>query len=156
MMRPHGDTYWAVVEPIWEKVSIYDGPEVFLHAFGNLTAPQQHLFASHWCQSEIRNGGFHQFFENPTGVLAPEAVVGFREIGLPRCAELLEQAMEFFGASYPREQEIRAASLDEIDEDSDRREDDPFCGLDDQFFEAIADDGYDRAADQYALRTTAA
>ena len=143
----HGELYWAVIEPIWEKVSIYDGPEVFLSAFAKLTVPQQHLFASHWCQSEIRNGGFQQFFENPTGVLAPEASIGFREIGLTRCAELVDRAMEFFGAPYPREQESRNDALGE---------DDPFTELDDRFFEAIEDDGYDRAADQYALRTTAA
>ena len=55
--------------------------------------------------------------------------------------------MKFFGAPYPREQESRNDALGE---------DDPFTELDDQFFEAIEDDGYDRAADQYALRTTAA
>ncbi|WP_369973953.1 DUF4375 domain-containing protein [Polaromonas sp. SP1] len=34
--------------------------------------PSRHLFAVHWCQSEICNGGFMQFFANSTGVLAPE------------------------------------------------------------------------------------
>ena len=145
-MRP-GELYWSLIDPIWEKVSIYGTPELFLHQFGKLTEVQQHLFASHWCQSEVRNGGFHQFFGNPTGILAPEAVAGFRAIGLEECASLLEEAMKYFGSPYPREREDREEKL---------QDEEAFAKLDDRFFDAIADDGYDRAADDFASRTSAA
>src|SRR5437016_2206116 len=102
-----GEVYWTVIDPIWEKVSIYDGPDVFEAQFAQLSPAQKALFASHWCQSKVRNCGLHQFFGNPTGVLAPEAVAGFREIGLSHCADILEEAMGFFGKPYPREREIR-------------------------------------------------
>jgi len=42
----------------------------------------QHLYCGHRCQSEVTNGGLYQFFSNTTGLLAPEALFGFREIGL--------------------------------------------------------------------------
>ena len=145
-MRP-GELYWSLIDPIWEKVSIHGTPDLFLHQFGKLTEPQQHLFASHWCQSEVRNGGFFQFFENSTGMLAPEAVAGFRAIGLEPCAALLEEAMRYFGSPYPREREDRNAKL---------QDEDAFTKLDDQFFDAIANDGYDKAADDFASRTSAA
>src|SRR5262249_40500524 len=108
-----------------------------------------HLFASHWCQSEVRNGGFHQFFSNSTGILAPEAAAGFRAIGLEACASLLEEAMKHFGSPYPREREVRSENLE-------RDERDPFGPVDDRFLDAIADEGYERAADDFASRSSAA
>ena len=145
-MKP-GELYWSLIEPIWEKVSIHGTPELFLHQFGKLTEAQQHLFASHWCQSEVRNGGFYQFFENATGILAPEAVAGFPAIGLETCASLLEEAMRHFDTPYPRERETRYLKL---------QDEDVFKKLDDRFFDAIANDGYERAADDYVSRTSAA
>ena len=68
------DSYWRLLEPIWDSVSIYDGPKTFLRQYRRLPRAVGHLFAAHWCQSEICNGGFHQFFGNSTGVLAPEAM----------------------------------------------------------------------------------
>lgn len=60
------------------------------------------MFAGHFCQSEVCSGGFEQLFWNPTGVLAPEAVEGFREIGLPQLAALIESAIDLLGPPYPR------------------------------------------------------
>ncbi|NKB35881.1 MAG: DUF4375 domain-containing protein [Gammaproteobacteria bacterium] len=101
------DSYWRFVEPIWESVSIYDGGEIFLQEFHKATDKQKHLFAAHWAQSEIMNGGLGQFFSNSTGVLAPEAVVAFEVIGMPNCASILASAMNFFGDSYPRDRDTR-------------------------------------------------
>ena len=146
-----GETYWSVIEPVWEAVSIYDGPETFLDQFSKISAAQRQLLSPHWCQSEVRNGGFHQFFHNPTGVLAPEASAGFRAIGLEECADLVDQAMRFFGEQYPRDQSVRQAALDEYGEVHGDLWD-PFVSLDDQFFDAIEVDGYDIAADRFATR----
>ena len=71
--------YFDLIEPIWEQVSIYDGEAVFLRQFGAIAERQKHVLAAHWCQSEVCNGGFLQFFHNSTGVLCPEAVTGFSE-----------------------------------------------------------------------------
>ncbi len=101
------NSYWKFVEPIWDTVSIYDGGNIFLEQFNQATKKQKTLFASHWTQSEIMNGGLGQFFSNPTGVLAPEAVEAFKEIGMPICSKTITKAMEFFGEKYPREREIR-------------------------------------------------
>ena len=79
-----GEIYWRAVDPIWHSISIYDGPRVFLRQFGKVPVHLGLLLAAHWCRSEVFNGGFHQFFSNPTGVLAPEAVSGFKAIGLTK------------------------------------------------------------------------
>lgn len=106
--------YWSLVDPIWETVSIYDGPEVFLRQYNASPEASRTLFAAHWCQSEINNGGFGQFFSNSTGVLAPEGVQAFRALGMPQTADLIEKAMAAFGAHYPRDRSEREDALDAV------------------------------------------
>src|SRR6516225_8744132 len=94
--------YWSVIEPFWLPLnaSWHRGPEVFLAAFAQVPSKVGDLYAAHWCQSEVCNGGFHQFFSNTTGLLAPEAWIGFRNLGISPWADLLRQAMAFFGTPY--------------------------------------------------------
>src|SRR6266550_2922438 len=54
-MTGAGQIYWSVIDPIWDLVSIYGTPELFLHQFSKLSETQQNLLAAHWCQSEVRN-----------------------------------------------------------------------------------------------------
>jgi hypothetical protein len=148
--RP-GEGYWQLVEPIWDRISIYDGPDAFLEQFGEVPREIGHLFAVHWCDSEVCNGGFHQFFTNSTGVLAPEAAAGFRAVGLEECATIVEEAMAFFGAPYPRERAVREVRLATIPGDT-REEWDPFCELDDRYYQCAQtpDDRLYRTLDAYA------
>src|SRR5262249_16681480 len=134
------DSYWRLVEPIWRSVSIYDGPETFLRQFGQLRPEGGHLFASHWCVSEVCNGGLHQFFGNSTGVLAPEALEAFRALGLTEIANILAEAMRFFGTPYPRERDKRWEMLRPKDRGKDSREWDPFDDLDKRFFNSLRDE----------------
>lgn len=107
------------------------------------------LLAAHWCQSEVRNGGFHQFFTNPTGVLAPETLLGFEAIQRADLAALLRASMSYFGADYPRDQESRCTALE--NELGDRREEwDPFYKNDDAFYECLARESFEVAADRFA------
>ena len=91
--REPGELYWSLVEPVWRSVRVSADPDDFLERFAELRPAVRNLFAAHWCQSEIRNGGSHQFFTNPTGVLAPEALEAFRVIGLAEWADILEDAV---------------------------------------------------------------
>jgi Domain of unknown function (DUF4375) len=93
---------WRLVEPVWGQINIIAEPREFLSQFRRVRPEVGHLFAAHWCLAEIYNGGFHQFFFNSTGVLAPEALAAFRAIGLVDWASLLEEAMQFFRDPYPR------------------------------------------------------
>ena len=67
----------------------------------------RHLLASHWLQSEVLNGGFAQFCSNSTGVLAPEARDGFKAIGMPQVAALVDQYLIFWDGEYPRDRSER-------------------------------------------------
>jgi hypothetical protein len=127
--------YWNLVEPYWEAVNIYDGPSDFARTFREVPPSVQPLIAAHWCESEVSNGGLHQFFSNSTGVLAPEAAQAFRVLGVDLLATVLEEAMAFFGPNYPRDQDERCAALPEPD-GRPREEWDPFFALDERFYEA--------------------
>ena len=109
--------YWRFVEPVWDSISIYDGEETFLRQFGKAPKKSATLFAAHWFQSEVMNGGLGQFFSNSTGVLAPEVVEALRVIGMPECAAALAEAMKFFGDPYPRERDIRENVFEKFFED---------------------------------------
>lgn len=148
--RP-GKAYWALVEPIWEKVSIYEEPDIFELAFRSAPKKAANLLAAHWCQSEVRNGGFHQFFMNPTGILAPEALEAFRAVGIERWAGTLERAMKFFGSPYPRDNAKRQALLGDVRGET-REQWDPFHQLDDEFYAWLdnARGRWESAADAYA------
>lgn len=141
--------YWGVVEPYWEAVDIYSEPDEFLATFGAVPRHAALLLAAHWCQSEVCNGGFHQFFTNPTGVLAPEALDGFAAVGRLDLAELLRSAMSFFGPDYPRAQSVRAEALSDRTGTS-RKDWDPFFATDDKFYACLRQHSFEESADTYA------
>jgi hypothetical protein len=145
-----------LIEPIWESVSIYEGPETFVRQFGRLRPEVGRLFAAHWCHSEVCNGGFHQFFWNSTGVLAPEAVAGFHAIGLTTSAAVVAEAMQWFGVPYPRDRDERCDRLETLPRGRgrDRVEWDPFADLDERFYDSLRDEpgDWESAADAYAAR----
>lgn len=144
------------IEPFWESVSVYDGPEEFLLHFTEMPEHAAHLFALHWCASEVCNGGFRQFFFNSTGVLAPEAAAGFSAIGMPRTAAAVAAAIASFGEPYPRDREERQDALDALDPDSndDGDRDSAFADLDSRFYDLLGREngGMERAAENYAAR----
>ena len=103
--------YWSVIEPIWHSISIHQRPEAFLAQFAKATQPQQTLYAAHWCQGEVLNGGLWQFFINSTGVLCPEAIQAYQTIGMPLLSSLLREAASWFGREYPRSKPERRQLL---------------------------------------------
>jgi len=142
--RP-GESAWQIVSPYWTSVDIYGSANAFLSTFAQVPEPAGHLLAVRWCESEVCNGGFHQFFTNLTGVLAPEATRGLRAINLPTIAEIVEKAMALFGTRYPRENQERRQILSAL-------ADDPFSALDRAFYDSTADDVLYDAADAYAAQ----
>jgi hypothetical protein len=139
------ESYWRIVELISAEINIYEGPKVFLGTYSKVPPETALLYAAHFCQSEVCNGGFRQFFFNSTGVLAPEAVHGFRAIGQNRVAESVESAMLPFGSPYLRDRDARHSILDTMPPEA-------FDSLDEQFFELINTEsgGFEAAADRYA------
>jgi hypothetical protein len=144
-----GAEYWSLVEPVWHLLnrSWDDGPDEFIRLFRSIRPEIGHLYAAHWCQSEVCNGGLHQFFSNTTGLLAPEALEGFRAIGAADWASILVEAMQHFGTPYPRDRDDREEFLP-ARQRRPREEWDPFCRLDERFYEWA--DNWGDTANAYA------
>lgn len=139
--------YWKVVEPFWDLINIYDGPEVFRSTYDSAPKISGLMFAAHFCQSEVCNGGFGQFFSNSTGVLAPEAVEGFRQIGQPQVAAVVESAIELLGPAYPRDRDEREERVPHLPKGA-------LDVLDEKFFSLIESEagGFEKAADLFVER----
>jgi hypothetical protein len=128
----------------WESINIYDGPEVFLKTLSLVSEKSGLLFASHFAQSEICNGGFRQLFLNSTGVLVPEAIRGFVAMGMPTTAGIVQRASLVFGEPYPRERLPRHDRLNGLAPKY-------FDGIDDEFFAVIGTEngGFEQASAKY-------
>jgi len=135
------------VEPVCDVIDLYNGPAAFLESIKNIRRPAALLYASLFCEQEVCNGGFNQFFSNSTGVLAPEALEGFQAVGQHEVASVLHQAMTAFGSEYLRERNARQKMLQSFTKDH-------FDELNRRFFVLIRDEagGYETAADNYASK----
>jgi hypothetical protein len=141
--------YWDAIDPIWDLINI-DTPESFRTTFAAVRPESGLLYAAHFCQSEVCNGGFGQFFWNSTGVLAPEAVKGFAAIGQPQVANIVEKAMALLGSPYLRDRKARQEALQAPRNAGD------FAPLEDEFYRLLRTEngGYESAANGYAAGIT--
>ena len=136
--------YWRLVETVWDEIDIYESEQVFLSTYAKADRNAGLLFAAHFAQSEICNGGFNQFFWNSTGVLASEAVEGMQLIGMSETAKIIASAMQVFGEPYPRGRGPRQFKLEGVDKLA-------LDALDKEFFRLIASEagGFVIAADAF-------
>lgn len=147
--------YWDLIESDYQSLDLARPPSLVLSKFSALPERVANLMAAHWCQEEVLNGGFIQFFANSSGILAPEAMLAFSAIGLPDWAGLVEQATHYFGPDFPRERELRAAALPIRPPGTKAKDWDPFFLLDSQFYAVLKHDdlAWERAANAYALKS---
>jgi hypothetical protein len=103
--------YWDQIEQAFEDVDIYKTYEVFKQGAAKYPEWKIDILAVHWTMSEVVNGGLKQYFSNSTGILAPEAVLGFQRVGKPELAAALQKAMALLGEPYPRERKERGERL---------------------------------------------
>jgi len=106
-----GKAYWRFIESTYKAADIYNGPRAFLASIEAEPRSAVLVYAAHFAQSEIHNGGLLQFFWNNTGVLAPEAVAGFRIIGMQRVSDALDALIRKLGTPYPRDRDDRWNAL---------------------------------------------
>ena len=146
--------YWAVIEPFWNDLPT-DSPAAYLDFYDSLPPVARNLLTTRWVFSEVSNGGFHQLFTNPTGLLVPEAIGGFRSMGLADLADITASACSFFAQPYPREQVSRIEALESYAARAISEDDwNPFQDLDERFYVALelesSRDTYTTGADAYA------
>jgi hypothetical protein len=77
-------------------------------AVKGLSPGLQRVLVTQTLDMEVKNGGFHQYFWNPSGRFAAEALEGLREFGATRHASLLEEAMAVYDRERSRQQQHKA------------------------------------------------
>lgn len=121
--------YPTVYEPYYKKFDFYNGRERWLQSIEEIPSKAVHLFSLHWLHLEVYNGGFWQYFHNSTSISYPEAVDGFRAIGMPEVATIIENAASKLGDPFPFDKTER----EEIVGPPDNRMD--FTSYDEEFYE---------------------
>ncbi|MEX0971347.1 MAG: DUF4375 domain-containing protein [Paracoccaceae bacterium] len=99
--------YADIYAPYYDQLDPYHGPEAWAASKAGVPQPALDLYALHWAFSEVTAGGFSQFFNGATGILAPEARDGFRAIGMADVATVIQAAMDKLGTPFPLELEAR-------------------------------------------------
>lgn len=116
-----------VIEPVWWLASIYDGPGTYESSLAPFTSSQRLVWAMLWYQAEVNNGGHHQFYYNPTGIVWRDALDGFEAIGAPEAAAILQESADRLGGNPSLDYETRQGQLDTMAPD--------FGDLDSRFYQ---------------------
>jgi len=102
--------------------------EVFL----KFTEGQKAVYAIWLLEAEINNGGFNQYYFNPSGKFALYAIDALNLIGAPKYAELVHRANEIYKAN---EKQITSADGGTLEGFFASYEDNPLEKLDKEFFQ---------------------
>ena len=85
------DTY-AFSQIVESQIDIEARPDLYLEQFHKANPVAAYLFVMYWVVGAISGDGFYFVFESRKGQIFPEAIEGFKRIGMPKTAEILEQA----------------------------------------------------------------
>lgn len=98
--------------------------------FARLKPSVRVAYCLHRLESEVNNGGFHQFFSNSTGEYVRETILALADIGASKTCDLLNRAVAVgFPSGYPSDAskyESAVADFDDVADDLD--------ALDQEFF----------------------
>ena len=104
----HAPRYYPrIYEPYYDDFNFYDGRDNWLKSIEKIPQKAVYLFAVHWLHLEVYNGGFWQYFFNSTSTSMPEAVAGFSAIGMPKVAEVIQEAALKVGDPFPFDRDER-------------------------------------------------
>jgi hypothetical protein len=131
--------YWIAVRPIWQEVE-FKNTDNYLNCIATFSQIQIDLFAAHILYCEVMRGGFRQFYFNESGITVYEALKGFKAIGMPESAVLIQETIDLFEGKDLRDRDVRVL---EYNDSADYR---------DAFFKLTAEKengGFHTAANSY-------
>ena len=110
-----GDDYFVVIEPVFWAVNIYDGPDRYEQGLANFSTGQRLILAHHWYLCEVNNGGHDQFYYNSTGIVWPDALRAFTELGFTDVAAIIRESANRLGGNPSLDREEREKQLDQLE-----------------------------------------
>ena len=121
--------YPRIYEPYYEKFDFYNGRVAWLESIREIPIKAVHLFSIHWLHTEVYNGGFWQYFYNSTSTSYSEAIQGYKAIGMPEVALVINSAASKLGSPFPFDKENREKIVGSPDNQMN------FADLDEKFYE---------------------
>lgn len=121
------DDYFAIIDPVWWSVSIYDGEKVYEENLKKFSREQRYVFAIAWYTAEVHNGGHEQFYSNSTGIVWRDALAGYKAVGLKEAADILQRSANLMGGNPSLDRATRETQLEQKTPD--------FEKLDNRFYE---------------------
>lgn len=104
--------------------------------FEGLTPAERAFFSALMLNSEVNNGGFDQYYFNPSAEYAVEAVAALEKIGATKTADIVRHANSLFKSdSPPKDRVARQKELDALPEFAKET----LNHLDDEFYECDED-----------------
>jgi hypothetical protein len=86
--------------------------------YSELSERERTVFNVSWLDTEVNNGGFHQFFWNPSGDRTSDTLRSLAMIGAEYTKSLLQRACEAFPAGQLEvDQRARHVQLDQLSDD---------------------------------------
>jgi HEAT repeat protein len=98
--------------------------------WSDFSEPRRHVSAVQILDADVCNGGFWQYFFNPSGDLWPDAMAGLEAIGAKHDRELVGRALAMFAQPLSTDREQRARQLSELAEQDEKA----FHELEQSFF----------------------
>ena len=120
-----------IIEPLWWSVSIYDGEEKYESDLKQFTKPQRYVFAIQWYSGEVINGGHCQFYDNSTGIVWEDALIGFETIEAYRNVDIVKESANRIGGAPSKDREQRQKQMKNYDAE--------FNDLDKLYYESESD-----------------
>jgi hypothetical protein len=130
---------WSAISLAWDVAVIHEGRARLTQSLEQATCLQRAIYGAWWTETEVGNGGFHQYFWNSTGVVSALAQEGFGAMGAARMRECLAKAVMRLGSIDVFDRAARQQALAEIRPDA-------FGELDERFSSATATEYLPRAA----------
>ena len=113
-----------IIDPVWQSANIYETVKAYEYSLARFSHEQRLVHAIVWYDAEVENGGHHQFFLNPTGIVWKDALSGLEAIGLDEDVAVLKAAVQRFGSEPSLDHATRngqladsGATFDGVDEE---------------------------------------
>ncbi|MGX7087644.1 DMP19 family protein [Gemelliphila palaticanis] len=110
------DESWAICEPMWWTINIYDSYEDYIESAEGFALEQRYLLAITWYFAEVNNGGHHQFLYNSTGIVWEDALNGFKHFGMPKFAANFMEVIDYCDGKISFSREERWNMLERLEE----------------------------------------
>ena len=97
----------------------------------DFTSPELTFVSVSQLEAEVNNGGFHQYYFNSAGDLAPDTPEALEAIGAHHTARIVRAANSVFPSGPPRDRDARQDILEALPEDVFEEFDDEFLVYED-------------------------